>query len=641
MDKMAWKEGDLNHLPQEMVKQQRFCVWRSVPAKSGSGKPRKIPYTSSGGGLLNRAVCNFPEGNFWTFDRVKIFLLRQRPKKAEDTFFPGFYLKGSNLSVIDIDNYHPNSGLLGLVMKFYHKGCYIEASPSGHGFHIFYSGSLNWTDGRKKSSTGLDTGQVKKTSCEVYGPDDIRFITVTGQKLHLPYISDIEPLPRAEELIEELTELQNIFFSSHHKQKHNSNIDKSSTLNKSSAEYFNDLEEINSKSAWILSKIKDSVCHFLFLQFVNCLKFDKHNSISETDMAFAGFISAYIPDEWLYSEKIDVMVKFFHSYRPQRNKTRDRLDYVRRTAQKALQSESSVKSRSGEKSKTAPDQKHPQSIKRASIFKICNIMQIFHLGRSYENFKYIENKNKDNSLEATCPESLTPTDFKYFMQLLFQYKESKLFTDQNTPQKNGYYKINIKKLGEELGAGISGGKHYRLFFNSLDKLSKVHLKWNKLINSDKQLYCTHSESLLSYRASYETRLSKDNRSYKRLEVRMHSAISEILSSAEYNYSLLNKESYNKLSSTELQLLYFYFCQKTLPGKNFTTFTLKDLLGLWPVSDDRRIIFNRMKKLIDLIEDFVSKQAELKDLYIQPIYENGKLTMVKVKKNRLSPVLNDN
>lgn len=396
------------------------------------------------------------------------------------------------------------------------------------------------------------------------------------------------------------------------------------------------LPEMDSKLELVLSKIKDSRSYKNFLLFSKNLKLDKHDSISETDMAFAGFVAAYIPEEWAKNEKADIIVKFFHSYRPQRDKTQYRLDYIRRTAQKALQSGSSVKSKDQERCQADLDQKQSKSIEHTSIFKICNIMQIFHLGKSYENFKYIENKNKDNSLEATCPESLTPTDFKYFMQLLFQYKESKLFTNQNTTQKNGYYKINIKKIEEELGIGVSG-KSYKLFFNSLSKLSKVHLKYNKLIDCDKKLYSCSEESLLSYRASYETHSGKDNRTYKRLEVRMHSTISEILSLAEYNYSLINRESYNQLSSEKSQLLYVYFCQKTLPGKKFTTFTLKDLLDLWPASNNRHTVYSRTEQLTTLIEDLVTKQAQLKDLDIRPIYASGDLVSVKVKKNRLTPV----
>lgn len=632
-------ERDLRNLPNEMKDQEKFCLWRYEPSESSTGKPKKVPYTW----CLNteKISRNFPRGTFLSFLALRLILVAQKKlAKQDQVYLPGFYLKDSNLSVIDIDNYHPAFGLGSIVARLNQKGCYVESSPSGQGLHIFYSGSLDWTNGRKRSYSSLKTDQAKETSCEVYGPNDVRYITLTGLKITTPNESDPLPLPEAGELQEEFQELKNLFFLSPREQTSVSYALSSSISCASTVQYSSSLPEADSRLELVLSKIKDSVCHFLFLQFVNCLKFDKHNSISETDMAFAGFISAYIPDEWPYSEKIDVMVKFFHSYRPQRDKTRDRLDYVRRTAQKALQSGSFVKSKSEEKSKGALDQKHSKSIASKSILKICNIMQIFHLGKSYENFKYIENKNKDNSLEATCPESLTPTDFKYFMQLLFQYKESKLFTDQNTTQKNGYYEINIKKLGEELGIGIDG-RSYKRFFNSLSKLSKVHLNYNKLIDRDKKLYCSSGESLLSYRASYETHSGKDNRSYKRLEVRMHSAISEILSMAEYNYSLINKESYSQLSSEKSQLLYVYFCQKTLPGKKFTIFTLEDLLDLWPASNDRRTVYSRIEQLISLIADLVSKQDQLKDLDLRPVYENGKLIMVKVKKNKLIPVSDDN
>ena len=632
-----WKNDKLRNLPKEMIAQKKFCIWKSEPSESGTGKPKKVPYLW----IEKKGICrNFPKGPFLSFFMLQGFLVLQQdlPKKDRG-YSAGFYLKDSGLSVIDIDNYQAAFGLGDIVSRLDRKGCYVEASPSGEGLHIFYSGSLDWTNGRKRSFTSLETYEGKGTSCEVYGPNDVRFITLTGNKLTPPSKKNSSPLPLpdAEELQEEFQELKELFFLNPFEEVSSSDFSSNSTLSTPSIESYSALPDVDSKLELVLSKIKDSRFYQNFLLFSENLKVGTHNSISETDMAFAGLVAAYIPQEWAFNEKIDLIIQFFKHHRIQRDKSRNRLDYIRGTAEKALLGLSPLGLNNREQSKSSQDQKPLKTIERSSILKICNVMQIFHLGKSKENFKYINNRNPDNSVEATCPESLSSTDFKYFMQLLFQYKESKLFSNQNSPEKNDYYEINIHKLGQELGASISGGRNYKMFLDSLSKLSKVHLKYNKVIDLDKKSYSISEESLLSYRVSYESDRSTGKRSYKKLKVRMHSTIFEVLSSAEYNYSLINQESYNKLSSDKLQLLYFHFCQKTLPGKEFRTFTLEDLLSLWPSSDNRHTIHSRVEQLTNLIKDLTSERAKLKDIYIQPIYENGKLVKVKVKKNKLNIV----
>lgn len=73
---------------------------------------------------------------------------------------------------------------------------------------------------------------------------------------------------------------------------------------------------------------------------------------------------------------------------------------------------------------------------------------------------------------------------------------------------------------------------------------------------------------------------------------MHPIIFNLFNKAQYNYSLLNKNSYNHLSLSKLQLLYYHFCQNTWPGKGYVTLT--ELLNLWPLSDNPRILAKRKK-----------------------------------------------
>ena len=620
-------EANILNLPDEIKVSKQFCLWKYQYIENNC-KPSKVPY-----GYLkkqHRVMPSLKDKRHWfTFSEYLNF------KNCFNDFNLGLVLTNGSFTVIDIDNYQAHKVLDSILFNMLSKGAYIEVSPSGLGLHIFFVGQ--WSYSRKKSIVSIGY-RSKKTTCEAYCGKDVRFITLTGQSIVLKNQKNNKSLATSSELSQEIEKLAELFFGY---DVFGDMYSTPNTIDKNLIQPSLDIDVVNKEYIRIKGEISTSIWKKLYIDLCNCLK-SNYNSASEADWAFLQIVARFIDYESQY--KKNILKLFFQKDRPYRLK-KNRIDYLDRTITKVLSNPvkpkdqifcttfSSKNANYKEESQSNLDKKKSKTIKSCSILKICNIMQIFHLGRSYENFKQIEIKNQDNSLEATCPESLTSTDFKYFMQLLFQYKDSKISS------KSDYYQINIKKLGEELGLGING-RNYKLFFNSLSKLSKVHLKYNKLINFDKKLYCTSEESLLSYRASYEKHSGKDSRPYKRLEVRMHSAISEILSIAEYNYSLINRESYDQLFSEKLQLLYVYFCQKTLPGKNFTTFTLEDLLDLWPASNNRHTIYTRTEQLISLIENLSSKQAQLKDLDIQLFYENKKLTKVKVKKNRLIPTLND-
>lgn len=623
MNKFKWLEPDLNNLHQEIIQQNQFCCWESK--KNELGKEQKIPLVLGPG---NRLSYTFPKGDFLTFEQINRFYNEQTH------FKPGLYLKDGSLSVIDLDNHSScHDGLTRILARLFQKGCYIEISPSGQGLHVFYSGSFDWTDGRKRSTCTVAPGY--KTTCEVYGPNDVRFITLTGQALSSSLKTvQSTPLPKPDEIMEELLALKKMFFTNSINKISNPTMRPSQT-----ATLLADVKKVKNrreKEDYIYSIIQKSPDYPNFILFKHKLKFEKHNSISETDMAFAGLLARHIPEEWSEDKKIAIMINFFKTHRPERDKYKERTAYLIETVNKALANKSSLlnKTQSNvDHNVFVPEEKE---IIRSSIFKICNIMNIFHLGRSYKKFEYKANKKEDNSLIATSPESLNATDFKYFMQLLFHYKESIEWSSQDTFE-NKYCHINIKYLLKELGLS-PGGKTYKSLLGSLRRLSKVHLEYRKLLNPDEGVVRTISDNLLSWELVYiEDPSTKEIKRYNKLKIKMHPVISEVLYKAEYNYSLINKDSYNKLSSEKLQLLYFYFCQNTWPGKSFITFTLKDLLSLWPPTNHRGLVCRRKSELVHLLEQFISQQEKIKDLDFQPVYDGSKLLAVKVKKNRLNPI----
>ena len=631
-----WTTGNLSNLPQEIIKQHRFCVWKNEPSESGTGKPKKIPYCLKYGRIPER---NFPKGTFCSFIDLERFLRGDFLFKPN--FSPGFYLKGSRLSVIDIDNYHPSSDLIGLITKFYEKGCYIEVSPSGNGLHIFYSGFLNWTNGRNKCFSSLKSDQAKVTSCEVYTSKDIRFITLTGRMaFSQTKTTNIRSLPRAEDIEPELMRLKELFFLDPKSKDEDLNsmnriLPISEIKIPVKKEESIDFESPSEKLKSVVAKIEKSTHYAKFLLFCEKLKLDEYETISETDMAFAGLIVAYMPQQWRLEDKANIIAEFFKRFRVQRDKTQDRPGYVMSTAYEALSNWDTYYRPNNKSFLPTLASKQNNTIDRNIILKICNVMQIFHLGKSYPNFQYLDNKKEKNSILVKSPESLTPTDLKYFMEILFQYKN--LSRNPDNISKDDFFEVNIKALLESLNL-TRGGKAYQTFMKHLDKLSNVSLKYNKLIDANKNLYCLYGGSLLSYELYHYEDYEKNNiYKWQKVKVKLASAIIEMMNTAEYNYSLLNKLSYQRLPSDKLKFLYVYFCQNTWPGKEGKLFTVNDLMSLWPPSSVRTTLNSRKKELTKLLTDFSHHQNIVKDLIIQTIYENEELAKVKVVKRMLKPV----
>ena len=630
---MNYKEfsQSLVNLPKEMTSQDQFCLWKP---DQNNGKAKKIPYTIS---MFNTPIAQFPSGNFTSFNRLQSLLKKHRE------FKPGFYLKDSGLSVIDIDNYDSDNYILTkIIIDLSDKGCYIEISPGGHGLHIFYSGFLDWTNGRNKSYSSLESNRAKGTSCEVYTSEDVRFITLTGAPVFSS--SKIDPnnapfLPVAEDIKEELMRLKELFFLDPNLKDQGYNL-MNSTLSAAKVKPLVINEESSSfkpseKLQLVIAKIKASIYYEEFLSFSKELKLDKHNSISETDMAFAGLMAAHLPGQWSIDEKAAIITESFRCFRSQREKIQDRLEYVVKTAYQALFNSNTYYSKKNRPALSAKVSRQDNVIDRNIVLKMCNIMQIFHLGKSYPNFRYVNQKKENNSLLVTSPESLTTTDLKYFMAILFQYKD--LSRKAENISKDGFFELNIKELLKSINLTKSG-RAYQAVSSHLLKLSKVHLQYHKLIDSERNLYCEYAGSLLSYELDYhEASLTRDARRWKKVKVKLASSILQMMDSAEYNYSLLNKASYQSFPSDKLKLLYFYFCQNTLPGKGVKVFTVDHLLSLWPPSDTRSTLNSRKKELTRLLTEFSCVQGVIKDLIIETVYENEELIEIKVRKKNLRPV----
>nr|YP_009511646.1 hypothetical protein [Melanthalia intermedia]AXI97523.1 hypothetical protein [Melanthalia intermedia] len=155
--------------------------------------------------------------------------------------------------------------------------------------------------------------------------------------------------------------------------------------------------------------------------------------------------------------------------------------------------------------------------------------------------------------------------------------------------------------------------------------------------------CRHlqKESLVSYKFTYKKNSNflenSSSNAYKKLVIKMHPIILDMLEKVEYNYALLNKATYNFLASDKLKLLYYHFCLLTLPGSNFVAIYLSDLLLLWPRSSQPKTLQRRKKEMKELLKTFVSLESKIDDLDVKTIVDDSEIIGVAVRKRKLSLV----
>lgn len=97
------------------------------------------------------------------------------------------------------------------------------------------------------------------------------------------------------------------------------------------------------------------------------------------------------------------------------------------------------------------------------------------------------------------PTSLNQVDFKYFAELLFQYIDTvKSLKHLNHEQlKKEFLVVNMYALFKSIGS-VSGGRSFKLLLTYLEKLSKVHMKYDKVIDKETGSFQKSGGSLITY-----------------------------------------------------------------------------------------------------------------------------------------------
>ena len=613
---ISFKDVNSNilNLPNDIKSSKQFCLWQ-YKYIANSDKLTKVPYGYCK--KQKRVIPSLKNKNYWfTFSEYLTF------KNFFDDFNLGLILTDGLLTVIDIDNYQRHKTLDIILLNMLSKGAYIEVSPSGKGLHIFYIGK--WPYDRKKSITSIGNKAIKMT-CEAYCGNDVRFITLTGKSIALKAQTNDKSLVHLSSLNHEIENLAQLFFGYDiFGDMYDSLKSRSITLNESALK----IDDISIDYIQIREKILASNWKKQYLNLCYDMN-PSYKSVSEADWAFIQIVSRFIKAEIKNKKKI--LEFFYHKDRPYRAK-KNRLDYFYRTVNKILSS--SVEIKNTVKDLASFDKDFSDTcVNKNTVFKVCNVMRIFHLGKSVQNFQYVY-KNANNYIKATNPLSLNQNDFVNYIAILQQFSQYMSF-QPHLISENDYIEINVRKILQSLGKHDSG-RSYERFINIVKKLAHTTIEYDKQIHIN-GLRSKKVGNLLMYEYKYiESILNDNDYKYKKLFIKMHPSIIDILKEAKYNYSILNYQSFLDINSNELKLLYYYFCLSTLPGSYASKFSINDLLKFWPKSENRSTLFKRKRLLYSLLDQFcyIQDKIPIRDIKISLEKKGNIIISVLVKKKQL-------
>ncbi|MGH1163436.1 DUF1368 domain-containing protein [Bacillus mycoides] len=595
------------NIPKDIKESNQFCFWKCVPSIDIRQKPLKKPYGFCK--KTKKIIPSLKESNYW-LDWSS--LLSLFPKLTGGDWGIGLILNNTSYVAIDLDDclvvkdnkvvlFEEVKQLLALF-----PGAYSEISPSNTGLHIIFKGT--WLTNQNKSKIYL-IDSLKKGKIEVYSGNDCRYITLTGNLIDRNFF--ISSLPFYSFESESLQKIYSKFFI-----KKNSDGDQ--------PKYF--LANLHSQYQSIRFKILESNYSETYLNLCNFVN-PSYKSASEADWSYLNIVFKFLEAAQFYQEKYFLLKYFYRKDRPYRNK-KDRFDYFDRTITKVLSS--SVKTNNSSKGIASSSENLGYTfISKNVVLRVCNIMRIFHFGKSVQNFQYVY-KSPNNYIKATNPLSLNQNDFVNYIAILQQFSEH-MNSQSSLISENDYIEINVRKILQSLGKQDSG-RSYERFINIVKKLAHTTIEYDKQIHIN-GLRSKKVGNLLMYEYKYNKSVS--NHIYKKLFVKMHPSIIDILTEAKYNYSIFNYQSFLDIDSNELKLLYYYFCLSTLPGSYMYNFSFNDLLQFWPISKNRSTLFKRKQILHDLLDQFcyIQDRIPIRDIKIVLKKKENTVVNVLVKKRQ--------
>lgn len=602
------KNINFKNIPSFLSNLNNFCLWSYSKKKTDSTeKSLKLPYgiNKNSKGVIK----SLKNKDYWVSMEFLASFLPVFPLKNE--FGLGFVLKDTSIVAIDLDNCYENGEIIrdAKILMNSLSEAYIEKSPSGTGLHIWLNFEGEFPSSRNKSNIKLCNTKNKPVgSIEVYSGRDMRYVTLTGDQLY-----------------SDLTNSSIIFTKDHlgikKLLKYFPEDNKSSNLVK-----IND-DESNER---IISRYKEEIIRRI-LNHEKSYIFDKLTAVvkekneSENDWGFLYFVAGFLDKNNSLNKRVLKVILKEYRYR---NKIK-RSDYVEMTVSKLFNCVQ-LKNKIGiyvsqyileKQNKIIVNKNEP------SIIKTCNLMYFFNMDASKRG-EFTFSTNEDNKMTFYVPQALDCHDLDFFIAILKEFNEFDEFKtvciDELLQEKFISKSINVKKLAEHMNISY-GGDFYKRLFKSLDKLSKVTIKYHKKLSSNGTVY-TGTRFLLSY--SREKKVNKASTT----KILLNTFTSSTLYQATYNYALIDTKGRNKLLNSQVRYIYTYLCLKVKPGsKTIVSIHISTLLKLWGLTTNQNTLKKRKYRLVSLINEIINNRNNLEDFSLIKLSKDKKYLMVKREK----------
>nr|UAT97345.1 PUT_PRODUCT [Ahnfeltia plicata] len=385
--------------------------------------------------------------------------------------------------------------------------------------------------------------------------------------------------------------------------------------------------EKNTKEQYKLIKakiIKSTYCSDYYA-FTN-IDSIKNKSRSEDDWHFCLLILKFIES---HIECTRLLEEFLRTER-YREKFDLSLTYLETTIEKVIKASSENGQRGTLANGTGvlnPDSAIVTSTKLVipahEIIRTCNIAKCFFLNSEYAiaNSTVNVSNQEDNKLEVSFNAGpLNGYDLTIFVYLLSYFSKYPTIDGIDLDMPHLLKICRISKNGES----------YSRIQESLSKLSKTHLSYNKKITQEtsrtlKDAFYTSSGTILSYLVNY--RASKIGHTDVFIYINIFLNILQI---GNYNYACINVADFMNLRKHDLRILYYFFCLNIRPTQYFTKFTIKELaLQLYFQSSNIKQKNRNMKvrKLLLEFHKYIPKDFHMK------IYKNkrGTIEYIEIKR----------
>lgn len=274
--------------PEELIKLDRWCVWKYVER---NGRMTKLPINP-----LTGELAKSNDESTWADYKTACDVLNSTDADGLGFFFKPPYI-GIDLDDIsdDLERYRQNDIQDNIVSEFYEAfKSYGEISPSGNGLHIIVKGKIPGARRRKGDVEIYDVG---------------RFFTITGNTLGKYH---------------DIAEVSEKTF----KRIYDKYLGEKKIVKGNFQQFKHDLSESEIVRSILSSKQADK-----FKMFMNGTWQDEYHSQSEADLAFANILAFWCARDFAH---MDSLFRQSSLYRPKWDEVHGKSTYGEATLYKAI-----------------------------------------------------------------------------------------------------------------------------------------------------------------------------------------------------------------------------------------------------------------------------------------------------------------